>query len=272
MQTGCSRQIKKITFFSFFGGRVLSYPDPLLDGALYGITMELLSIGRVVPAACFVLIAHILTTIYPDSLPALQQDAVDRDDESREFHSPFEKSPAWNMVLEYCLNPKNFEREIKQMDIDFIVFRDKFPKAKLHAVIAPRRCALSFSDPRVLQICFLLGISPHPPSKTQSDRVHLLTREERHSDACRDEGSWNADYQHRTCTGNNLLDHRRADGLSCRAADAPASYLSLLTSFLVLSCRLLGATPRGGRYWRDHCFVSSLFLLERDEAAKKILH
>lgn len=240
---------KKITFFPFFGGRVLSYPDPLLDGALYGITKELLIIDRVVLAACFVLIAHILTTIYPDSLPALQQDVVDHSDESREFRSPFEKSPAWNMVLEYCLNPKNFEREIKQIDIDFIVFRDKFPKAKLHAVIAPRRCVLSFSDPRVFQIHFLLGISPHPPSKTQSDRVHLLTREERHSNARRDESSWNADHQHRTCTGNNLLEHRRANGLSCRTADAPASYLSLLTSFLVLSCRLLGAALRGGRCW-----------------------
>lgn len=69
---------------------------------------------------------------------------ADQSDDDERFQSPFEKSPTWGMILEYCLNPKNFEREIKQMDIDFIVFRDKFPKAKLHAVITPRKYTISF--------------------------------------------------------------------------------------------------------------------------------
>lgn len=87
--------------------------------------------------------------------------AADQSDEEESFQSPFEKSPTWGMILEYCLNPKNFEREIKQMDIDFIVFRDKFPKAKLHAVIAPRKYAISFL---VLPLCACVCVPFARPS------------------------------------------------------------------------------------------------------------
>ena len=55
------------------------------------------------------------------------------------FHSPFETSSTWNTILEYCLNPQKYMRELSTVDIDFILFRDKFPKAKLHLVMAPRK-------------------------------------------------------------------------------------------------------------------------------------